>query len=63
MNPHFFTAPFCSGVARGAWCPLAANESSARQLGVRSVGAAHKNQKRLIYICGEAATTTMNPEV
>ncbi len=35
MNLHFFTAPFVgSGVARGAWCPLAANESSARQLGV-----------------------------
>ena len=35
-----------SGLARRACCPLIAGESSTRQLGVRSGGAAHKNQKR-----------------
>ena len=35
-----------SGLARGACCPLIGDESFARQLEVRSAGAAHKNQKR-----------------
>ena len=42
-----------SGLARGACCPLIGDESFAHQLevrseelGVRSAGAAHKNQKR-----------------
>ena len=35
-----------SGLARGAYRPLIAFESSTHQLGVRSGGAAHKNQKR-----------------
>ena len=38
-----------SGLARGACRPLIACESSTRQLGVRSGGAAHKNQKRREY--------------
>ena len=33
------------GVARGAACPLIVDESFARQLGVRSAGAAHKNME------------------
>ena len=35
-----------SGLAPGACHPLIACESSTRQLGVRSGGAAHKKQKR-----------------
>ena len=34
-----------SGLALGAGCPWIEDESSSRQLGVGSVGAAHKNQK------------------
>ena len=35
-----------SGLAHGACYLLIGDESSSRQLDVRSVGAAHKNQKR-----------------
>ena len=34
-----------SGLARGAARPLIVDESFARQLGVRSAGAAHKNME------------------
>ena len=35
-----------SGLAHGAYYLLIGDESSSRQLEVRSVGATHKNQKR-----------------
>ena len=59
LEPHFLT-PFHTATALSAPSGHLPLEGKA---GDTSIAAVHKTfGHRLIYICGEAATTTLNPE-